>query len=212
MICTSITTTDFTACQHLLLRSEMAELRLDLMQLQPAQVQALLRYARIPIVATCREGRYGESERLQLLQLAVEGGAAYVDIELEADERYRQALLSLARRHGCRCIISFHDFAQTPATPTLHDIIAACRSQGADLVKLITTARTASDCARLLSLYADEKNLIAFAMGELGKLTRLACLYLGAPFTYAASSAGSEAAPGQIEAEKIQQIQQLLRS
>jgi 3-dehydroquinate dehydratase-1 len=210
MICTSITNTDFDACRLLLLRSEMAELRLDLMRLQAVQIQALMRDVHIPIVATCREGHYGEADRLRLLQVAVECGAAYVDVEIEADNCYHQTLVELARRHRCSCIVSYHNFEHTPDLSTLRGIVDSCRSKGADVVKLITTARTASDCARLMSLYEDEKSLIAFAMGELGKFTRVACLHLGAPFTYAASGVGSEAAPGQLEVGKLQQMLHLL--
>jgi 3-dehydroquinate dehydratase-1 len=204
-ICTSITSTNFLECEQTMHSSQMAELRLDLMQLQPAQIQALLQY-KIPIVATCREGKYSQSERAELLKFAIANGATFVDIEVEADEAYRQALVDFAKKNNCKVIISYHNFEGTPSVAELKNIINTCRNMGADVVKLITTARTAHDSARVLSLYETEKDLVTFAMGEAGKITRIACLYLGAPFTYASMGAGKEAASGQMTAENMREV------
>ena len=205
MICISITSTDFSECERAVRSSQMAELRFDIMQLQPAQLQALLQGS-TPIVATCREGVYAQGERMSLLKYAIEHGAALVDVEVEADEAYRKALVEFAKKHGCKVIISYHNFEGTPSVAELKNIISTCRSMGADVVKLITTAHTAQDSARVLSLYETEKDLVAFAMGEAGKITRLACLYLGAPFTYASMGAGKEAAKGQMTAENMREV------
>ncbi|MDR3187857.1 MAG: type I 3-dehydroquinate dehydratase [Prevotellaceae bacterium] len=211
MVCTSIITSDYSACCRIAQRSAMVELRLDLMQLGLEQVKQLLCYPSLSVV-TCRGGKFGDAERLQQLQFAVRHGASYVDVEVEASEAYRQPLVELAKEHGCKVIISYHNFEQTPALPELRQIAARCRSVGADVVKLVTTARSAHDSARVLSLYEGEKDLVAFAMGDAGKITRVACLYLGAPFTYASSSAGLEAAPGQITAEHMNEIARLINS
>ncbi len=204
-ICTSITATDFSECRRLMRDSRMAELRLDLMQLQPEQIQLLLQN-KIPTVVTCREGKYAQGERMELLKFAIEHGASYVDIEVESKDGYRKALVEFARKHGCKVIISYHNFEKTPSFSELKQILAECRDMGADVVKLITTACSEQDSARVLSLYESEENLVAFAMGELGKITRLACLYLGSPFTYASSGPGSEAALGQIAAEDMREV------
>ncbi len=184
----------------------MVELRLDLMQMQPAQIQALLQH-NIPTVVTCREGKYSQNERITLLKHAIEHGAAYVDIEVESEENYRKELVNFAKQKGCKVIISYHNFEATPSIAELKQTIAECRNMGADVVKLITTACSEQDSARVLSLYETEKDLIAFAMGEAGKITRFACLYLGAPFTYASSGLGKEAAPGQITASNMEEIE-----
>ncbi|MDR2938099.1 MAG: type I 3-dehydroquinate dehydratase [Prevotellaceae bacterium] len=204
-ICTSVTSTDFSECEQVLRSSQMAELRLDLMLLHTAQIQALLLH-KIPTVVTCREGKYAQNERVNLLKFAIENGATFVDIEVESEESYRKTLVDFAKKHGCKVIISYHNFECTPSFAELKQIIAECRSMGADVVKLITTAHTAQDSARVLSLYESKENLVAFAMGEAGKITRLACLYLGAPFTYASMGTGKEAAPGQISAEKMGEV------
>ena len=49
-----------------------------------------------------------------------------------------------------------------------------------------------------------KQNLIAFAMGDSGKMSRILCLYLGAPFTYV--SLGKPVAPGQFSLDQIKKI------
>lgn len=190
-------------------KSKMAELRLDLMQLQSAQIQALLMH-KIPTVATCREGLFSQGERMELLKFAIQNGATFVDIEVESEVNYRKTLVDIAKKYGCKVIISYHNFKATPSIAEMKQVITECRGMGADVVKLITTAHTAQDSTRILSLYENEKKLVAFAMGDAGKITRLACLYLGAPFTYASMGTGKEAAEGQMTAESMREVVRLL--
>jgi 3-dehydroquinate dehydratase-1 len=92
-------------------------------------------------------------------------------------------------------------------------IVETCKKQGADVVKLVTTAENKSDAARVLSLYDryPDTNLLAFAMGEAGLITRVACVFLGAPYTYAAISDDKPLANGQISVEKIQNVMNNLK-
>ena len=208
-ICTSITTTDFNKACLLIDRSQMVELRFDLMQMSREQLGRLLQQGAETVV-TFREGKYSEAERQQALMEAISNGASYVDVEVEAGEQYRQAIIQHAQQNGCKVIISYHNFVSTPDTATLKNIAQECRGKGADIVKLITTANSAADSARVLSLYENEEGLVAFAMGEEGKISRFACLFLGAPFTYASAEKGSEAAPGQLAMQDMQDMIQLL--
>lgn len=209
-ICTSITTTDFNDALRLINRNRMVELRLDLMQMSSDQISQLIQQS-TETVATFREGKYSESERQEALIKAISHGATYVDIEVESDKQYREPIIKHAKQHGCKVIISYHNFESTPDNAALKNIIRQCQSLGADIVKLITTANSAADSARILSLYESEQNLVAFAMGEEGKISRFACLFLGAPFTYASAAKGSEAAPGQLTAQDLEQMIKLIQ-
>jgi len=62
------------------------------------------------------------------------------------------------------------------------------------------------DPAHVLSLYArvSKINLIAFAMGDFGRISRILCLYLGSPFTYV--SLGKAIAPGQFNLTEVKSI------
>ena len=56
-----------------------------------------------------------------------------------------------------------------------------------------------------LKYIADNKiNLISFCMGEIGKHSRILCLYLGSPFTYV--SLGKPIAPGQFSLDEVKLI------
>ena len=73
-------------------------------------------------------------------------------------------------------------------------------------VKIVTNAKTINDSSNILSLYSNSTNtnLIAFAMGDNGRMSRILCLYLGAPFTYV--SLGKPIAPGQFSLEQVKKI------
>jgi 3-dehydroquinate dehydratase-1 len=73
-------------------------------------------------------------------------------------------------------------------------------------IKIVTSAKTINDSSNVLSLYNNfpKLNLIAFAMGDYGRMSRIICLYLGSPFTYV--SLGKPVAPGQFSLEQIKKI------
>ena len=116
------------------------------------------------------------------LEAAIRRGARYVDIEIEAPDEHLEYIRTLAREYGCRLIVSFHDFEGTPSLDELKGIARLCRTKGADLVKIVTTARNISDAARTMRLYdlqadgalfegaaaAERPQLVAFSMGEAG--------------------------------------------
>jgi 3-dehydroquinate dehydratase-1 len=73
-------------------------------------------------------------------------------------------------------------------------------------VKIVTNAKTINDASSILSLYnnSSKANIIAFAMGDNGRMSRILCLYLGSPFTYV--SLGKPVAPGQFSLEQVKKI------
>ena len=75
-------------------------------------------------------------------------------------------------------------------------------------VKIVTSAKKIPDASKVLSLYglASKTNLIAFAMGDLGRISRVLCLFLGGPYTYV--SLGKAVAPGQFSLKEIKSILQ----
>ena len=79
-------------------------------------------------------------------------------------------------------------------------------SKFSKFVKIVTSAKTINDSSKVLSLYnnSSKTNLIAFAMGDYGRMSRILCLYLGSPFTYV--SLGKPIAPGQFSLEQVKKI------
>ena len=210
MVCTSIIHQPYERCKEIIATAEMAELRMDLLDLSDNQLIALLSEANIPTIVTCHESsysnKYTEQERIALLKLAVDAGTAYIDVDLESESKLE--LVAYAHSKGCKVIVSYHNDKRTPSLQELQYIEARCRSYNPDIVKLVGTANAEEDNAEILSLYGfstirKEKDLVAFAMGEKGRISRLACLYMGAPHTYASAEHGMEAAGGQLTADEM---------
>ena len=147
-----------------------------------------------------RKGRPRSEEQAEALLLkAVEAGAKYVDLEVEAPPMMGRRIRQACREYGTVLIRSCHFFDGTPPAATLLSMLERCRQFGGEVVKIVTMAESPRDGETVAALYreTDPGTLVAFCMGEKGRETRLKALEWGAPFTYA-SLAGDEAtAPGQ---------------
>ena len=217
MICISIREQNFEKCKEILAGNQrcgrLSELRGDLCGFSTSQVEELASL-NPNLIITCRSNRAGgsktEKEALELITAAIRHGAKYADIEIEASQDHLEYIKAYAVANSCKLIISYHNFTGTPSLDELFQIRTLCERKGAAVVKIVTTAHTTEDAMRVLSLYNFHKDghtvpLIAFAMGEAGRFTRLSCLSLGSPFTYC-SIDGAETAPGQYSADEAEQI------
>lgn len=185
---------------------EMAEIRLDLCDLSDNDIEELFSSADKPLIATCRSTEKEADEALRRLEIAVQSGARYADLEVEAPVRISQRLRKICREYGVGLIRSWHDFDGTPDAATLEMYFERCLRYGADIVKIVTTCRSDADAERILALYRhpDRRGrLIAFGMGEAGRDSRIECLRKGAPFSYAALSAEEATAPGQWRVDQM---------
>jgi 3-dehydroquinate dehydratase type I len=210
MICVSIAESDFKRCREALLESDLAELRIDQTDFSEEEIYELFALP-VDMIATCRPGTKSDRKREALLSAAISAGAAYVDIEVVAAPNYHQKISDKAKKHNTKLIVSYHNAKNTPPLADLEDIIDQCFRMKADLSKVVCRVHSSVDCARILSLYEKQKNIIAFGLGKKGTFTRVASLFLGAPFTYAALSPGKETADGQLDRERLQSILETLR-
>lgn len=204
MICSVIQNKDLDAIFEILDdgQVEMAEIRLDRCPLSEDDIDQLFSSSTVPLIATCRVAETGDATLSEKrLSLAIEAGAAYADLEIEAPTQMGKRLRRLCSDRGTVFIRSFHDFEGTPSREDLTQMVRSCHRYGGDIAKIVTTPLCAEDVERVLSLYDGQKegSITAFCMGELGKESRVKALGLGAPFSYAALSEGEEAAPGQID-------------
>lgn len=210
MICTTIQNRTLEEIIGLLEGSEpriqMAEIRLDRCPLDIEEIESLFSSSDTPLVATCRvvddgNGTWEEAE--EKLTAAVEAGAAFLDLEIEAPKDVGKRLRRACTEYGTTMIRSSHFFAGTPSDDVLRNTVEKCRKFGGEIVKIAAMAKSGEDVARVLGLYSQEQTsqrqaeLIAFSMGETGRASRLECLRLGSPFTYAALNDNEAAAPGQ---------------
>lgn len=210
MICTTIQNRTLEEIIGLLEGSEpriqMAEIRLDRCPLDIEEIESLFSSSDTPLVATCRvvddgNGTWEEAE--EKLTTAVEAGAAFLDLEIEAPKEVGKRLRRACTEYGTTMIRSSHFFAGTPSDDVLRNTVEKCRKFGGEIVKIAAMAKSGEDVARVLGLYSQEQTsqrqaeLIAFSMGETGRASRLECLRIGSPFTYAALNDNEAAAPGQ---------------
>lgn len=198
MICVSLAEKTFKDCLKALEDVEFAEIRMEKMDVTAEEINTLFS-SHSKLIATCRPGFQEKDKRQELLLTAVHAGAAYIDIEMESDEDFRNILMSKARKMGCLTIISYHNFKGTPDRQELNRIVQNCFNDGADLVKIACKVQNNMENVRLISLLEDERPIIVIGLGEEGKKTRFIAPLLGSPFTYASLSKGKETAEGQLD-------------
>jgi 3-dehydroquinate dehydratase-1 len=199
--------------------ADLLEIRLDALETLP-ELSVFKKATAKPLLFTCRPGWEGghfkgdEQQRLGILQKALAAGADFIDIELKAAIEMRRTLLDACSETSCRLLISWHDFSGTPSRQALMTIFQEMYRSGAHIGKIVTTARRFQDVLQVLSLQdeAEEMSfpLIAFCMGEKGRISRLATLELGGFMTYAAPDQGGESAPGQLKVSQLLTMLEIL--
>ena len=236
MICTTIQNKNYEQIIEALEQCEMAEIRLDRCELSAKETDNVFS-SDVPLVATCRISEIAEndpslqdipeqSRMIKAMQIAerrliraIEAGARYVDVELEAQKQMSKRIRQAAHENGTIFIRSYHDFEGTDSLEALKAIVEKCVYHGADMVKVVTTASSQEDNDKVMALYdwcreeqtsgnerigaLSDGGLIAFCMGEEGRVSRVECLKKGAPYTYAALTAEETAAPGQWATEEM---------
>lgn len=211
MFCVSIAESGFNNILENIKGVEMAEIRLEKADLTSSQISKLFE-THSNLIATCRAEGLTNSRRLQILKTAIDSGAAWIDIEIESEDAYLEELRNYAKAKGCRVIISYHNYEKTPDNERLNQILIDSVNKGADLVKIATQVVSNSDSARLLSLYQFKIPILAIGMGSLGKITRIAALEMGAPFTFVRANNLFQTAPGQLSESQTKDIINVLNS
>jgi 3-dehydroquinate dehydratase-1/3-dehydroquinate dehydratase/shikimate dehydrogenase len=217
-ICVSIAAPDaravFAEVKSVLRSVDVIEIRLDAMA-EP-EVAQCCSFLQKPLLFTNRPGWEGgkfngfEDDRVSPLFAAIDLQASYVDFELRADPQLRAQLLQAMKNTPTRMIVSWHDFKSTPADHDLDDVFQQMLKSGAHIGKIVTTASDPADVLRVFKLQekAHEAGfpLSCFAMGEAGRISRLATLYLGGYMTYGAVSEAQATAPGQLAVIRLSEL------
>jgi len=145
-----------------------------------------------------------ENERKKILLDAARNGFEYVDVELSTP-RLKEIVGDL-RGMGVKPVISFHDFDETPSSSQLNEILRREIDSGADVCKIVTTAKLVEDNLTVLdfvSKASKSAKIVCFSMGELGKPSRLLSPVFGAFFTIASLESGRKTASGQLTIQEM---------
>ncbi len=198
MICVALANLKFSHVVKIVEQEDLVELRLDSLFLSDEELATVCQ-KRAAVIATFRPvAGIRDEERRRILGVALQAGAKYVDIEVEADSEHREALLAAARAASAKVIISYHNFQETPAPEVLKRTLLQGKHLGADIVKTATNVQSQQDAISLLQLLRESVPQVVVGMGPNGAIVRVASPLLGGLFTFAFPDGGVETAPGQI--------------
>ncbi len=190
-------------------RVGLVELRADF--LGPSELEhleAFPRAAGLPTVLVFRRVRdggvreIGERERVAILNRALAGGWAYVDLE---DDLEASGLEERAAAGGTEVIRSFHDFSGVPED--LSSRIMRLARTPRELPKAAVMPRGVADLGRILDAARKLSSApaIVVGMGEWGFLTRVLPGRFASVWSY--STAGEvKAAPGHVDPKTLTEI------
>jgi len=220
-ICVSVAPQTVTEALDLIEKAEnqyadFIEVRLDSLKTHN-QITDIPHCSNTPLIATNRsttcQGKFlgSETERKKILMDAARNGFEYVDIELSTPKL--KNIISNLREMGAKPIVSFHDFNETPSSTQLNKILKKEIASGADVCKIVTTARFVEDNLTVLDFVSKTRKnarIVCFAMGELGKPSRLLSPVFGAFFTIASLESGRKTAQGQLTIREMRSAYEAL--
>ncbi|MBA7506831.1 3-dehydroquinate dehydratase [subsurface metagenome] len=193
--------------------ADLIELRID--GLHDSTGWEKLLPVKVPVILTNRPEREGggfkgdENKRVEVLLQGIARGVSCIDIEFSTPEPLRERVMSQAKKSSIAVLMSHHDFSLTPTIEVLTDMAKRLVGAGCDLAKIVTFAGDRKDALRILDFLAQVQDevavpLIAFAMGDAGRITRIAAPVFGSPIVYAA--AGEATAPGQFDVATMKRL------
>jgi len=192
-------------------KSDYVEIRFDFLKIDEIpKTLEIVKNDLKKIVCTLRPKTEGgkfegdEKERISILKLIAEYNPFLLDIEFNTIKNNR-ALAKYLKSTKTNILISWHDFKKTPGFEELKKMMKQMIKFSVN-VKIVSTAKSIDDSTQILQLYSKKgsNNLIAFAMGDKGEISRILCLYLGSPYTYV--SIGRPVAPGQFSIAEMKKI------
>jgi 3-dehydroquinate dehydratase type I len=211
-ICAVIVSDDAEAVKKAEVLADMLELRMDLVG---SGWQELARRLHKPWIATMRDSAHrgkftgSEEERVDQLMQAVKLGAYIIDVELDCP-----ALEDVAKsiKGRARCMVSYHNWDGTPNLEQLSVTVQRQLAAGAEICKVVTMARNVYDNLAVLKLIGlfPWIDLISFAMGPVGALSRVLSPLAGGYLTYASMDEDSGSAPGQMSVDALRKIYRMI--
>lgn len=147
------------------------------------------------------------------LAVANSGKVEMVDIELKRAEFLGRGFLATLKQYDTVLLMSRHHFDETPRDEVLIFETSMMRQFGADIGKIATMPEKLADVLRMMNLATKSKTfnplpLVVIAMGDIGKITRVAGELIDSVMTFGIVEEAS--APGQIPLEQLDQALDIL--
>jgi 3-dehydroquinate dehydratase/shikimate dehydrogenase len=173
---------------------DLIEVRLDRFRNAPEVGEMMAAHPR-PVIFSCRRRQDGgewegsEEERLAILRQCIISKAEYVEMELDVADQIRKYPPS-------KRVISYTNFKETPED--IADIYDQAKAKGADVIKLVTLARTPEEAWPLVQILAKPAlPTVVVGLGKPGIMLTILGKKIGSPWTYAALERGMETYPGE---------------
>jgi 3-dehydroquinate dehydratase type I len=189
--------------------ADLIEVRLDSIE-RHGELADLAAHGKTPKIATDRSSRT-ETEQQEMLLSAAKSGFEYVDAEVSTPRL--KDLVKEVKALGAKPIVSFHKFDGSLGISELNSILEKQIASGAEVCKIVTTAKRIEDNLTALNFVAiasSKAKLVCFCMGEHGKISRLLSPLFGGFFTFASLEHGSETASGQMTIQEMKAAYALL--
>ncbi|MBS83598.1 MAG: hypothetical protein CMA90_00370 [Euryarchaeota archaeon] len=159
-----------------------------------ASIAALKEGLPLPVIFTVRPVSEGgffpgvESERIEILQKAIDSKVSWIDLELSIEDSTRKALLDAASANGCQIIASSHDINGTPDAESIVALVRDNQDAG-DIVKFCGTANNHDDALQIFEaateLTGEGLNHSLMAVNSGGDWARLHAPMLDQSLVYA---------------------------
>lgn len=208
---------------------DMAEWRVDYFEnaADPETMRGILSglkeiLGNIPIIFTYRteseggHGRIGWEQYASLLGWAAGVPEAdLIDVEAMGLDVDTEGLIRVIHSKGKPVIASVHYCDEMPDKDERKEAIRFMAAAGGDILKIAALARTKEEVLDMMTWTQKqsrriEQPLITAAMGDIGKLSRISGGITGSAVTY--GSIGRASAPGQIPADELRVILELLHT
>jgi 3-dehydroquinate dehydratase I len=196
--------------------ADFVEVRMDCLE-ETRNLKELTQSTKLPLIATNKlqseKGYFTgtELERQGTLLSAAKSGFQYIDVDYTSPKRGET--IAKIKQQGAKAVVSYHKYDGILNASRLEKILDEETVAGADICKIVLTAKQIEDNLPVLSFvsFASTKaKLVCFCMGELGKTSRLLSPALGAYFTFSSLDEDSQTAAGQMSIKEMKTAYKLL--
>jgi 3-dehydroquinate dehydratase I len=131
-------------------------------------------------------------------------------VDLDVFDQKTELLFCDTNKLTIKKIISYHNYAITPDTNRMHEILHEMDGYSPHIYKIATMINSDEDALRLLQLLQfikqKDKKYIILGMGKKGQFTRIVGSLLGNEMIFAPSNANGITAPGQLLKDQFETI------
>lgn len=197
--------------------ADLIEIRLDYCDsniLTAELLHGLKKLVSFPVILTLRsqkeggENYYDLEIKKMIWKVIFELEFEFIDIELSTIIENKIDIDVLRQNSSTKVIMSYHNFRGSEKFDKLLNLRNKMYEKGADIAKLVVMYEDEETNQNILKLICEtrkeNKDIIAIAMGERGRVTRLEGLKVGSYLTYATID-DVKTAPGQVGVEEVKE-------